>query len=94
MATTFVKHPVNDYASWKRVYDNLAQYRKEHGVTGASVHRDPKDPNMIIVTHQFGSLSDAQAFVNSEDLKGAMQEAGVSGPPEIWVTEDVESTPY
>ena len=94
MATMFVKHPVNDYASWKRVYDDFAQYRKENGVTGASVHRDVADPNMIIVTHQFGNVSQAQAFANSEDLKSTMEKAGVSGPPEIWFTEDVESTPY
>ena len=72
----------------------IAQYRKENGVTGASVHRDAADPNTLVVTHQFGSLSQAQAFANSEDLKSTMEKAGVSGPPEIWFTEDVESTPY
>lgn len=94
MATMFVKHKVNDYASWKRVYDDFAPYRKENGVTGASVHRDAADPNTLVVTHQFGSVSQAQAFANSEELKATMQKAGVSGPPEIWFTEDVESTPY
>jgi hypothetical protein len=39
-------------------------------------------------------LSQAQAFANSEELKSTMEKAGVSGPPEIWFTEDVESTPY
>lgn len=94
MATLFVKHEVNDFANWKRVYDDFASYRKEHGVTGASVHRDPEDSNMVIVTHQFENLSQAQAFANSEDLKSTMDKAGVSGPPEIWITEDLESTPF
>ena len=30
-------------------------------------------------------LREAQAFVDSEDLRAAMQDAGVSGPPEIWI---------
>lgn len=92
--TAFNKHKVKDYATWKRVYDEKASLRKGHGATGASVYRDPEDPNMITVTVHFDSLSDARAFVNSEELKAAMQQAGVSGPPEIWIYEDVESTPY
>jgi quinol monooxygenase YgiN len=94
MATMFVRHTVNDYGNWKRVYDQLASVRKERGVTGASVHRDPKDPNTIIVTHQFKDMNAATAFANSEELKSAMANAGVSGPPEIWFGEDIERTAY
>jgi quinol monooxygenase YgiN len=94
MATMFVRHKVNDYGNWKRVYDQFASTRKEKGVTGASVHRDPKDPNTIIVTHQFKDMNAATAFANSEDLKSTMADAGVAGPPEIWFGEDIESTAY
>jgi quinol monooxygenase YgiN len=95
MATTMiVKHTVSDYGNWKRVYDEFASVRKEKGVTGASVHRDANDPNTIIVTHQFKDMNAATAFANSEELKSAMANAGVTGPPEIWFTEDVEQTPY
>ena len=94
MATTFVKHAVNDYGTWKRGYDDLASYRKEGGVIAASVHRDSEDSNMVIVMHQFGSMGEAQAFISSDDLKAIMQKLGVSGPPEIWISEDIESTPY
>ena len=94
MATMFVKHKVNDYERWKRVYDDFAAVRREKGVTGASVHRDAEDANTVIVTHQFGNLGAATAFAESEELKNAMANAGVAGPPEIWFTEDVEETPY
>jgi quinol monooxygenase YgiN len=94
MATMFVRHKVNDYGNWKRVYDQLASVRKERGVTGASVHRDPKDPNTIIVTHQFKDMNAATAFADSEDLKSAMADAGVAGPPEFWFGEEIESTAY
>jgi quinol monooxygenase YgiN len=90
----FVRHKVNDYGQWKRAYDEVASVRKAKGVTAASVHRDAKDPNTIIVTHQFQNLDAAMAFANSEDLKSAMMKAGVSGPPEFWFSEDVERTPY
>ncbi|MDZ7291747.1 MAG: antibiotic biosynthesis monooxygenase [candidate division KSB1 bacterium] len=94
MATMFVRHKVNDYANWKRAYDEFAPVRKAKGVTAASVHRDANDPNTIIVTHQFRDIGIARAFVNSEDLKSAMMKAGVSGPPEFWFGEDLEHTPF
>ncbi len=87
MATLIVKHAVNDYGNWKKVYDEFASVRKEKGVTGASVHRIADDPDTLIVTHQFNDLETAQAFANSEELKSAMADAGVEGPPEIWFTE-------
>jgi len=90
----FARHKVSDYGNWKRVYDEFASVRKENGVTGASVHRDASDPNIIIVTHQFNDVNTAMAFANSEELKSAMANAGVAGPPEIWFSEDIERTSY
>ncbi len=94
MTTMFVRHKVRDYGSWKRFYDEFASTRKESGVEAASVHRDPDDPNTVIVTHRFKDMSAATAFAGSEALQTAMVSAGVSGPPEIWFGEDVERTSY
>ena len=94
MATMFVRHKVSDYDSWKRAYDEFASVRKEKGLTAASVHRDPNDPDIIIVMHQFKDMNAAKGFANSEDLKSAMAKGGVSGPPEVWFGEDIEHTPY
>jgi quinol monooxygenase YgiN len=92
MITMFAKHKVNDYGNWKQVYDEFASVRKEMGVKGASVHRDYEDSNLITITHQFDDLTAATAFAGSDDLKSAMMNAGVQGPPDIWFTEDVEHT--
>jgi quinol monooxygenase YgiN len=94
MVTMFVKHRVNNYGAWKRVYDAFAAKRKELGVAGASVHRDPQDPNQLTITHQFSDLNGATAFAGSTELKSAMSNAGVAGPPDIWFAEDIEQTPY
>ena len=91
-ATMFIRHPVSDYSKWKPVYDSISALRQQMGVIGASVHRDGQDPNLIVVTHRFNTLAQAQAFAASEDLRAAMGKAGVSGPPEFWFTEDVEHT--
>jgi hypothetical protein len=39
-------------------------------------------------------MNAAKGFADSEDLKLAMANAGVSGPPETWFGEDIEHTPY
>ncbi len=93
-ATMFVKHKVGDYKSWKPRYDGLGSVRKQKGVTAASVHRDPNDPNTIIVMHRFKDIDAATRFASSEELKSAMANAGVSEPPEIWFSEDIEHTSY
>jgi heme-degrading monooxygenase HmoA len=94
MVTLFVRHQVNDYNQWKNAYDRLARVRQEKGVTGASVYRDSNDAAFVIVTHQFRNLDAANAFANSADLKSAMSDGGVAGPPEFWFGESVEQTAH
>jgi quinol monooxygenase YgiN len=86
----FAKHTVNDFNVWKRAYDEFAPFRDEMGVTGASVYRDASDPNTVTITHTFNNLDAATAFASSDNLKSAMMDAGVVGPPDIWFTEDVK----
>lgn len=94
MVTMFAKHRVKDYDEWKRTYDQFGSTRRERGVTGASVHRDAEDSNLITIIHEFDDLDTARSFAGSEELKSAMKNAGVLGRPDIWFTEDVERTPH
>ena len=47
MGTMFIKSKVRDYEVWKPFYDGFAPKRKEKGVTGAAVYRDPNDPTCL-----------------------------------------------
>ncbi|MCB0086814.1 MAG: hypothetical protein KDE54_02795 [Caldilineaceae bacterium] len=94
MVTMFIRSKVRDYDFWKPIYDDFAPKRKEKGVTGAAVYRDPNDPTVLTVTHQFANLAAAQAFAGWDELRSAMMESGVEGAPDIWFTEDVEQTAY
>jgi len=80
---SIVKHPVNDYAAWRTVYDEVQPLRDKHGVSAADVLRDPANPNDLTVLHWFASIDNAQAFVADPGLKDAMARAGVSAPPNI-----------
>jgi hypothetical protein len=94
MVTLYVKHTVKDYSNWKQIYDGLAPIRKNMGVTGASVSRDPQNASLLTVTHQFNDLGAAAAFAHSDDLRTAMGKAGVDGAPELWIAEQIEQTAF
>jgi hypothetical protein len=86
MTTMFVRRKVSNYETWRKTYDNFASVQKAKGVTGQAVYQATDDPNDITVTHDFASVAPAQDFVNSDELKKAMQGGGVIGTPTIWFT--------
>jgi hypothetical protein len=86
MATLFVRHTVSDYKAWRKVYDDFAPTQKAMGVTAETVYQSADNPSDITVTHDFATISAAQTFAGSPDLRQAMQGAGVVGAPTIWFT--------
>ena len=94
MASMFVKLRVADFAAWKPVFDELEPTRRQAGFTAHSVHRDADDPNVIIIAYRVGDIAHAREYASSQDLRQAMQRAGVQGPPEFWFADDVEDKTY
>ena len=82
-ATLFVRHQVEDYATWRSAYDGAEGLRQEFGCTGAEVLLDPANGNDVFVTHRFPSLEQAQGFASSDGLHEVMTHAGVVGAPRI-----------
>ena len=89
MVTMFIRHSVTDFAKWKQVYDGLGAMQQSLGVKGNAVYCAADNANDVTVTHDFGSLAEAQAFAGSEQLHTAMAQAGVAGAPTVWFTTKV-----
>jgi hypothetical protein len=87
MTTLFARHTVSNYDEWRKVYDGSAPVQKMWGVSDEAVYRGTDDPNDITVMHEFPTIEAAVAFAHSEDLKKAMQSAGVVGEPTIWFAD-------
>lgn len=83
----FVRHQVNDFATWEKEYNDFKSEGLKMGVLGESVCQGVEDPNDVTVTHDFNTMEEAQAFLSSESLKSAMQASGVEGEPTIWFTK-------
>lgn len=56
------------------------------GVTAQAVYQTTDNPNDVSMTHDFKTEVEARAFGSSDKLKTAMQNAGVKGAPQIWIT--------
>jgi hypothetical protein len=88
MIRLFVRHTVNDYATWRNGYDAFEGLRQQMGVAGAAVYQAVDDPSDVTVWHDFATLDAAKTFASSPELREAMQTAGVQGTPQIWFTAE------
>lgn len=94
MTYVLVMHKVEDYDKWKSVYDENGAMRKAYGSEGAFVFHNADDPNHIVVISEWENIEKAKGFAESEELKLAMQKAGVIGQPAVYFLDEIERTPY
>jgi hypothetical protein len=87
MATLFVRHTVQDYAAWRKVYDEFDATRRGLGVTSDGVYQLDGNPNDLTIYHEFDSMGAAKAFAQSGELREAMGRGGVAGTPDIWFAQ-------
>lgn len=83
MASLLVHHKVQDYATWRKIFDDDAKRRKEYGSTGFQVLKSASDPNDLTVIMEWPSVEAAKAFATSDALKEKMKDAGVISQPEM-----------
>ncbi len=92
MTYVLVNHKVEDYDKWKPLYDESIDkgMLKNMGAKVSSVFRTAEDPNHLVTLTQFENLETAKNFAKSDELRTAMQKAGVKGKPEIYFLEEIE----
>jgi hypothetical protein len=82
-----VSHRVEDYEAWKKAFDEHEAARVDASFLGHHINRGIDDPKMVYL---YGPASDAKkvkAFMDSSNLRQAMQRAGVQGAPTITLVE-------
>ena len=96
MTTAMVKMRIESYETWKKVFDEVADLRRKHGVTRHRVYRGVEDQNEVVVSTEWPSLEMARGFYSDPELREAMQRAGVRGgkPEFVWLGEEIETTEY
>ena len=89
MKYILVQQEVEDYDKWKLLFDEHED-RQAAGSKGGVVFRNADNPNQVTVLLEWDNLENARAFTGSEDLREAMQRAGVVGPPNVYFLEEVD----
>jgi hypothetical protein len=94
MAKVIVQHQVADYDTWLAVFNEHQAVRQAHGATGHSVGRVAGDPNTLVIVNDFASLEGALAFTQDPSLPAAMAKGGVTGAPQVWITNEADAAAY
>ena len=91
MPYLLVRHKVEDYERWKPVFDHdHGATRKLGGSKGGWILRNAGDPNELVILLEWDSSENTRRFADAEDLREAMQRAGVADRPDVYVLEEVE----
>lgn len=91
MVFVTVRHKVEDYKTWKQVFDDFHQTRKSGGEKSYQIFQTDDNPNDLNLLFQWDNMSNAQSFMQSPELKSAMQKAGVKDQPRIEYLEELSS---
>jgi hypothetical protein len=83
MGAMIIRHSVGDYGAWRPVYDAHEAARTAAGLTNGRIYRSAEDTNGILILFDMADRLRAEEFAASDDLRKAMQGAGVVGTPDI-----------
>jgi quinol monooxygenase YgiN len=91
MVHVLVRHKVSDYNRWKQAFDSHLNTRKHGGETGFRIFHTVDDPREVVLFLDWENIEQARKFMNSDELRKAMQLAGVEGAPDVQYIEDVRT---
>jgi quinol monooxygenase YgiN len=89
MPYVLVRHKVEDYGKWNKVFDEHGATRKASGCKGGQIFRSADNPNELVILLEWNETEKARQFVQSDDLRQTMQRAGVSDQPDVHFLDEV-----
>jgi hypothetical protein len=78
-----VTHAIENYETWKRVFDGDAPSRRNAGIVTTHINRSLETPDLVSVYIVATDAAKLDAFLASPALKETMKDAGVKGPPQL-----------
>ena len=90
MPYVLVRHKVADYTTWKPMFDEGETARRTAGSTGGYVFRNADDGNEIFILMEVTDLEQARQAAQSEEMRQAMERAGVADQPDLYFLEEVD----
>jgi len=82
-----IRHKVAEFAKWKPVYEDHLAARQKAGLKEVHLLRNIEDSNEVVLLFSVEDADKAKAFAASDDLRHAMQKAGVTDKPDVYFLE-------
>ena len=93
MTYVLLRMTVEDLAKWRKVFEEVSTIRKNAGSMGIRAFHKTDNPNEVVILGEFADKEKAMQMYQSQELREAMQRAGVKGPPEITYLDEVIQLP-
>lgn len=78
-----LSHRVSNFEEWLDGYNDADSLREQNGIVGHAASQALDDPSVALVYHQAESFDTLRDFLDNDELKSAMKDAGVSSEPAI-----------
>ena len=92
MPYLLVRQKFENYKRWKPIFDEHGAARQENGGQGGTLYRNADDPDEAVTLFKWDNLENARRYAQSEDLRDALQRAGVTVQPDVYFLEEVEKS--
>lgn len=89
----FIRQKAADAKAYQKAVQGLREDFKANGFSAWSLHRDLRNPGLLILTLKCSNLQKGLGFVKSADYRDAMKKSGVQGMT-VWSGADVQARTY
>jgi hypothetical protein len=93
MPFVLVRHKIEDYERWKRVFDENIPPRQEFGFKEGQILRNTDNPHELFVLFEIEDEQKVRAFFELRRFGEEVRKAGVTDQPDVYFLETlVEAT--
>ena len=63
MATLHIEHPITDFGTWQKAFNQFAPLRSQAGVRSQRVQQPVDDDHYVVIDLDFDTVEEAQTFL-------------------------------
>ncbi len=90
MPYLLIRHKIEDFSKWKPVFDEHTSARQAAGSKGGHLFLNIDDNNEIVILLEVDDVEKTRQFMQSDDLREAMQQSGVADEPDVYFLDEVD----
>jgi hypothetical protein len=89
MPYLMVRTRVKDFATWKAIFDQHGEARRQNGSKGGFFFQNADNPNETIFLLEWDGLDKARRFAGDHTVQAVLAQAGLTDKPDVYFLEAV-----